>query len=505
MTEPIPEPRHTGSDSPSDASIERIAVVIPALNAAETIGRQIAAVLADRDERTELVLVDNGSSDTTVDVMRAATAGHERITIVSEPQRGVNHARNAGIAATDAPLVLLCDADDEIESGWINALASALETVDLVGGMFRMVTPDGEVVSEAELPGIQNDFGWGIPFPMGCSCGLRREVWKRSGGFDTRMSGGGDEIDLFIRAQIDGASFSWSANAIARYTLRAEPKRHNLQRSHESWRNLTRTYWYGRLRGWPRAGDLGMDLVKSALLLPLAPFSAHWRSVIQWRMGRRWGRLAGTITGLPSAIRRRIGADRTPAPRFVPTLRFRLDWRRIDRIEGWLSRDDAAALHAAASRVPDGHAIVEVGSWKGRSTATLALGCQRRCAIYAVDPHDCDDLYVKRNLPGDSLRHFERTVADLNLHNVVAILAKSHDAARTYSGAPIGLLFIDGWHSTDAVLEDYRSWAPHLTQDATIVFDDGRKPEVLDAILELRPILPRRMLEIGKMFVFVHR
>ena len=82
------------------------------------------------------------------------------------------------------------------------------------------------------------------------------------------------------------------------------------------------------------------------------------------------------------------------------------------------------------------------------------------------------------------------------------IVARSHDAARTYSGAPIGLLFIDGWHSTEAVLDDYQSWAPHLAEDATIVFDDHTHPDVLQAILELRPILPKRMLEIGKMSVF---
>ena len=129
--------------SDSDASRERIAVVIPALNAAATIGIQIAAVLADRDERVELVLVNNGSTDETLDVMHTATAGNDRITIVTEPRRGVNLARNAGISATDAPIVLFCDADDEIEPGWIDALASVLENFDLAGGALRSVSHDG--------------------------------------------------------------------------------------------------------------------------------------------------------------------------------------------------------------------------------------------------------------------------------------------------------------------------------------------------------------------------
>ena len=152
----------------SKQSRERIAVVIPALNAADTIRMQIAAVLADRDERVELVLVNNGSTDETLQVMQSSTAGHDRVTIVTEPRRGVNLARNAGINATDAPIVLLCDADDEIEPGWIDALATALKNFDLAGGALRRVSHDGKIVSDAELPDTQDRFGWGLGFGWGC-------------------------------------------------------------------------------------------------------------------------------------------------------------------------------------------------------------------------------------------------------------------------------------------------------------------------------------------------
>ena len=486
----------------SKQSRERIAVVIPALNAADTIRMQIAAVLADRDERVELVLVNNGSTDETLQVMQSSTAGHDRVTIVTEPRRGVNLARNAGINATDAPIVLLCDADDEIEPGWIDALATALENFDLVGGALRRVSHDGQILGDAALPDTQDRFGWGLGFGWGGSCGLRRDTWERVGGFDDSMSGGGDESDLFFRAQIDGATFTRSENAVVRYTLRKDPAEHNRRRHAEGWRLGARCYWYGRLRGWPRFSHFFSDVAKSILLLPLAPFSAHWRSVIHWRLMRRWGRLTGTISYLPGELRQRIG-DKQPRPsRFLPTLRFRREWRHIKKIEGWLTRVDAAALHAAASRVADGQAIVEIGSWKGRSTAALALGCRRQREVFAVDPHTGGRSYVEGNLPVDSLVHFERTIQNLKLTNVEAVIARSHDAATTYDGPPIGLLFIDGWHSTEAVLDDYRSWAPHLAEDATVVFDDRIHPEVLTAILELRPLLPKRMFEIGKMSVF---
>lgn len=490
------------SNSKSERPSEQIAVVIPALNAADTIGAQIAAVLADRDARVELVLVNNGSTDETLEVMHALTSGHDRITIVTEPRRGVNRARNAGIEATEATIVLLCDADDEIEPGWIAALAKTLENFDLAGGALRHISHDGQIVRDAALPDTQDRFGWGLGFGWGCSCGLRREIWERVGGFDPSMSGAGDESDLFFRAQIDGATFTWCEEAVVRYTLRENPNEHNRRRHDEGWRFGTRSYWHGRLRGWPRYSFFFTDVVKSALLLPLAPFSAHWRSVIHWRLMRRWGRFMGTILYLPGELRQRIGNKQSKPSRFLPTLRFRREWHRIKKIEGWLTRVDAAALHATASRVPEGQAIVEIGSWKGRSTSTLALGCRRQRKVFAVDPHTGGRSYVEANLPVDSLMHFERTIENLNLTNVEAVVARSHDAAISYSGPPIGLLFIDGWHSTEAVLDDYRSWEPHLAENATVVFDDRTHPEVLTAILELRPSLPKRMFEIGKLSVF---
>jgi|GEM_PF-1882079 len=479
----------------------RVAVVIPALDAADTIERQIRAVLADRDDSVEVVLVDNGSTDATLEVMRAATVGHDRVTIVREPRRGVNRARNAGIAASTAPLVLLCDADDEIEPGWIDAMASELEIVDLVGGALRPVDVDGTPVGDAELPRARDPFGWGIPHPWGGSCGVRRSVWERLGGFDPRLSGGGDEADLFLRAQIAGASFTWSERGVVRYTQRPDPEGHARRRWFEGWRNLGGTYWFGRLRGWPRSGNLAEDVAKCVLLLPLAPFSAHWRSVLEWRLARRWG-AAMSLLRLPGEIRHCRQFRSTPPARFVPTGRFRRDWRHIDRIDGWLSRAEAAALDAAASRVAPGRAIVEIGSWKGRSTLALALGCRRNRPVYAVDPHMGTSTHSREGAPPESLTAFKETMRAHGLVNVVPVVDHSHSAATAYSGPPIGLLFIDGEHTTDAVIDDLWSWAPHLTPDAMVMFHDWYSPEVRAAIRQLRSSLPPRMLNVENLAIF---
>lgn len=87
--------------------IARVAVVIPALNEAGAVGRVIEAIPKDRVER--VVVCDNGSTDATADVARAAGA-----VVVSEPRRGYGRACLAALAhlAADPPdVVLFLDAD----------------------------------------------------------------------------------------------------------------------------------------------------------------------------------------------------------------------------------------------------------------------------------------------------------------------------------------------------------------------------------------------------------
>lgn len=244
--------------------------------------------------------------------------------------------------------------------------------------------------------------------------------------------------------------------------------------------------------------------MKCALLMPLAPLSAHWRSVLRWRWARRWRRFRA-LAELPVELRRRLGTEPTRAMRFTATARFRWHWRRIDAVEGWLSRHEAAALHAAAARVPADQAIVEIGSWHGRSTTALALGCRGQRPVYVVDPHTGGLSTAKGDGPIDSARHLRRTIRELRLDNVVPVVECSAEAARHYRGPPVGLLFIDGWHSTEAVIEDFDSWAPHLAPGATVMFHDRTMPEVRTAILELRPRLPRRMSEFANRTIFSER
>jgi glycosyltransferase involved in cell wall biosynthesis len=94
----------------SEREAPLVSVVIPCYNQAQFLREAIEGVLAQTHPRVELVVVDDGSSDNTVDVV----AHYPRVRCVRQENRGVAEARNAGFRATSGQYVLFIDADDRL-------------------------------------------------------------------------------------------------------------------------------------------------------------------------------------------------------------------------------------------------------------------------------------------------------------------------------------------------------------------------------------------------------
>jgi glycosyltransferase involved in cell wall biosynthesis len=115
-----------------------IAVVIPARNAAATLGRTLAAIAAQTHAPTEVVVVDDGSTDDTGVI--AARAG---VRVLRQSAEGPAAARNRGAAATTAPLIAFTDADCFPAPDWLAAGVRALASADFVQGAVRPERPPG--------------------------------------------------------------------------------------------------------------------------------------------------------------------------------------------------------------------------------------------------------------------------------------------------------------------------------------------------------------------------
>lgn len=102
----------------------RIGIVIPARNAAPWIAEAIVSVLAQRYRDWILVVVDDGSTDATAELVSCFT--DPRIRLIRQNNAGVSAARNRGCAALEADAVLFLDADDWLGEDALARLAEAL-------------------------------------------------------------------------------------------------------------------------------------------------------------------------------------------------------------------------------------------------------------------------------------------------------------------------------------------------------------------------------------------
>ena len=96
-------------------------VVMPAFNAAATIERSLDSVRAQSRDDVEVVVVDGGSTDGTVDILR----GRDDARFVSEPDRGLSDAFNKGAALAHGPVLGWLNADDVYLPGALDAVLAA--------------------------------------------------------------------------------------------------------------------------------------------------------------------------------------------------------------------------------------------------------------------------------------------------------------------------------------------------------------------------------------------
>jgi len=135
----------------------------------------------------------------------------------------------------------------------------------------------------------------------------------------------------------------------------------------------------------------------------------------------------------------------------------------IADIPGWLDDDEGETLYDLARACTGAGVIVEIGSSRGKSTVCLGLGSQAGASIpvYAVDPH-----------PGERFADFTANVARARLDDLVRPVASLSQEAADNFNEPIELLFVDGGHQYEVVLEDFERWVPKVVEGGWVVFHD---------------------------------
>jgi len=142
-----------------------------------------------------------------------------------------------------------------------------------------------------------------------------------------------------------------------------------------------------------------------------------------------------------------------------------------------LSPPETELLFRLASQCSNG-AIVEIGSWRGKSAVAMAYGVKTRpeagrAPIYCIEPHAVYTGFYGGRFDPQDRGEFYKAMLKAECTDVVALVnLKSVDAAKAWS-LPIGLLFIDGDHSKEGVAADVAAWTPFVITGGIIAFDDA--------------------------------
>jgi predicted O-methyltransferase YrrM len=185
--------------------------------------------------------------------------------------------------------------------------------------------------------------------------------------------------------------------------------------------------------------------------------------------------------------------------------------RRFAEIEGWISDIEGYVLYRLARDGEGEGAIVEIGSWMGKSTAWLAAGslARKREPVHAVDTFEGSaehqDMGVLREA-GTTFHRFTENLTRVGVFDhVKPRVATSLEAAAGWDGRPIRLLFIDGDHAYDAVKADLEAWLPFVAPGGYVVFDDvidafpGVQQLFAEATAETGPL--KRLMGVAKIWV----
>jgi GT2 family glycosyltransferase len=198
----------------------------------------------------EVVVVDNAPrSDATERAVRAAFEGDPRVRYVREPRPGLSRARNRGVAEASADIVAFTDDDVRVDTRWLDGIARGFRAAPDVACVTGLIAT-AQLENAAQLYFHLRE-GWGTQcerrifdlaenrdesslypyspgiFGAGANFAMSRTVLKELGGFDEALgagtaSGGGEDLDMFMRVILAGHRIVYEPSAIVSHVHRTD-------------------------------------------------------------------------------------------------------------------------------------------------------------------------------------------------------------------------------------------------------------------------------------------
>jgi predicted O-methyltransferase YrrM len=151
---------------------------------------------------------------------------------------------------------------------------------------------------------------------------------------------------------------------------------------------------------------------------------------------------------------------------------------RVHGVQGWLTDAQARALFDAARAIGSGGRIVEIGSFRGRSTIILASAVSDGVELVAIDPHGGGDRGPQEITPNTERGEEDNAAFVANLERagvaerVRHLREMSNDALELLPGS-VTLLFVDGAHRYKPASDDIARWGARVPVGGTMLIHDA--------------------------------
>ncbi len=149
--------------------------------------------------------------------------------------------------------------------------------------------------------------------------------------------------------------------------------------------------------------------------------------------------------------------------------------KATENVEGWLTEAEGLSLYNTTKKIKAGNVIVEVGSWKGKSTICLGNGSRdgNKVKIFAIDPHIGSSEHHKMFGKVDTFEEFKQNVNRAGISEFIELIRDTSENAAKNFNQRIEFAFIDGAHEYKFVKLDFKLWFPKVINGGVLAFHDS--------------------------------